>query len=91
MTKTRVPKGEEYWHIGQWGDILMTSEEDSPIDDWLFQCGNYFRTKDEAEAMAKKLRAVLKGADVIEMPSEEEKIGTLGTKRRITPLKKHWN
>lgn len=29
-------------------------------------------TKEEAESMLKKLRAVLNGAEVIEMPSEEE-------------------
>lgn len=68
----RVKKGEKYWHIGQWGDILMDYEGGSPIDDWLFQYGNYFATEEQAESMSKKLRAVLNGADVIEMPSEEE-------------------
>lgn len=37
-----------------------------------FLLGNYFHTKEEAESMARKLRAVLNGAEVIEMPSEEE-------------------
>ena len=42
------------------------------LDTDRFESGNYFHTKEEAESMARKLRAVLNGADVIEMPSESE-------------------
>lgn len=71
----RVKKGEKYWYvicdcdgfyIGEWTDNRCGG------DNALFELGNYFATKEEAEAMANKLRAVLKGAEVIELPSEEE-------------------
>lgn len=71
----RVNKGEKYWliHI-MWNRIYVTD-----ITDMHYECdrdnwnqGNYFNTKEEAEAVARKIKAVLKGADVIEMPSEEE-------------------
>lgn len=71
----RVKKGEKYlyvlcdcdgFYIGEWTDNRCG------CDKTLFELGNYFHTKEEAEVMEKKLRAVLNGADVIEMPSEEE-------------------
>ena len=71
----RVKKGEKYWFIDFSGMTYVV--------DWLtefydeentthFLTKNYFHTEEEAESMARKLRAVLNGADVIEMPSEEE-------------------
>lgn len=75
MKKTRVSKGEKYWYIVSdffAGDFYTTRGVDfyEDIQDGRFAMGNYFRTKEEAESMAKKLRAVLNGAEVIEMPSE---------------------
>lgn len=43
-----------------------------PLDAYRFAYGNYFNTEEEAESMAEKISKVLNGADVIEMPSEEE-------------------
>lgn len=78
MNKTRVKKGEKYWYINtnaaitaMWADWDMEGNYPS-IDTTRFENGNYFQTCAEAEVMARKLRAVLKGADVIEMPSEED-------------------
>lgn len=76
MEKTRVKKGEKYWIITQIGFdycvIPVISGENKDLDDDAYNKGNYFHTKEEAEAMVRKLRAVLKGAEVIEIPSEEE-------------------
>lgn len=47
-------------------------DEGSSDDNVRFDIGNYFIVKEEALSMARKLRAVLAGADVIEMPSEVE-------------------
>lgn len=71
----RVNKGEKYWMVLVWWSHVYVDEVVdlhciSDEDNW--NQGNYFNTKEEAEVMAEKLRAVLKGADVIEMPSEEE-------------------
>lgn len=68
----RVKTGYLYWYITIYGEVECDYECDSVGDFKCFSSGNYFHTKEEAEAMAKKLCAVLKGADVIEMPSEEE-------------------
>lgn len=78
MSKTRVKNGEKYWFINtnaaqtnMWADWDMEGNYPS-IDKARLKNGNYFNTKEDAEVCARKLRAVLKGADVIEMPSEEE-------------------
>lgn len=68
----RVKKGEKYWYIYDRFETSFSIEDNSPISNKHFETKNYFTTKEQAEAMAAKIRAVLKGADVIEMPSEEE-------------------
>ena len=71
----RVKKGEKYWFVEVFAFspfVESCTEINSIGDDNRFNCGNYFHNRKEAELMARKLRAVLKGADVIEMPSEEE-------------------
>lgn len=71
----RVEKGEKYYVLlmDKFG-IYPLGHRDyrQQSDELLFEAGNYFHTKEEAEAMASKLRAVLAGAEVIEMPSEEK-------------------
>lgn len=68
----RVKKGEKYWYI-----YFSTGFGDNGISVLIhamrFAEGNYFHTKEEAEAMAEKICKVLKGAIVIDkLPSEEE-------------------
>lgn len=70
--KQRVKKGEPYWFVDIDGRAWDRYERNEVMDSVLFDTGNYFHTKGEAERMCKKFLAVLKGADVIEMPSEEE-------------------
>lgn len=70
--KQRVPKGEKLWFIDYFGDITHIYEDYGAFVTNLYDAGNYFHTEEEAESMITKLRAVLKGANVIEMPSEEE-------------------
>ena len=73
MEKKRVERGEQYWFASLYsGEGLLTINEESDFDEVNITVGNCFSTKAEAESMAKKLRAVFNGADVIEMPSEEE-------------------
>lgn len=76
----RVKKGEKYWSFLIYTHgyrILEFTEGESYAGNDEFDAegaafGNYFHTKEEAEAMTRKIKAVLNGADVIEMPSEEE-------------------
>lgn len=76
MEKTRVSKGEKYWFIrvDEQHKLAILPMFDTYIktDDARFEDGNYFHTKEEAESIVCKLRAVLNGAEVIEMPSKEE-------------------
>lgn len=72
MEKTRVKKGEPYWFVDIDGRAWDRYERNEVMDSVLFDTDNYFHTKEEAERMCKKFLAVLKGADVIETPSEEE-------------------
>lgn len=71
----RVKEGEKYWYIG-WQThgyyIGHTIDIRSIWDDKKAGFHNYFHTREEAESMVRKLRAVLKGADVIKMPSKNE-------------------
>lgn len=70
----RVKKGETYWWIRIYNGIEVCADIDwrKDFSTKNFNDGNYFHTKEEAEAMVRKLRAVLNGAEVVEMPSEEE-------------------
>lgn len=52
MEKTRVKEGESYWYITAYGDILKCDDYRTIFDITLFRAGNYFHTKEEAEAMA---------------------------------------
>lgn len=72
MEKTRVPKGERYWFIAHLGYVFSEIDTNHQTDKIRFEVGNYFHSREDGEFVAKKLRAVLKGAEVIEMPSEEE-------------------
>lgn len=72
MEKTRVKRSGKYWYI-QWDFTIDYAWDDREVEDEeRYEVGNYFHSKEEAEAVAKKIRAVLNGADVIETPSEEE-------------------
>lgn len=70
--KQRVPKGEPYWFVDIDGRAWDRYERNEVMDSVLFDTGNYFHTKEEAERMCKKFFAVLKGADVIQIPSRAE-------------------
>lgn len=67
----RVLRGDDYYYFYH-NSLFICVDCDfrNTIDDARYEIGNYFRTKEEAEAMAEKIRKVLEGADVIEMPSE---------------------
>lgn len=69
----RVEKGERYWCVG--GDmnpIEAIAGFDWAMDTLRFEAGNCFKDYHECFVMCNKLRHVLAGADVIQMPSEDE-------------------
>lgn len=69
-----MPKGKYYWWIRIYEGIDVCADMDwrRKFSTKNYSDGNYFYTKEEAESIANKLRAVLKGADVIEMPNAIE-------------------
>ena len=66
MKKIRVPKGEKYWYINDCLYVSEGYERGICISEVHFIKGNYFHTQEEAESAARKLCAILKGAEVIE-------------------------
>ena len=68
----RVKKGKKYWYLNDRLFVLECIETGSPIDDARAEVGNYFHSPHKLSDMSFKIEKVLKGADVIETPSEEE-------------------
>lgn len=44
----RVNVGEIYYTLDAYGEIMSRVEENSSLDNWLFQNGNYFNIKSQA-------------------------------------------
>ena len=57
MTKN----GEPYWYLDIYMDVECNSATDSEFDFAMKKAHNYFHTREEAEAAAEKIRAVLRG------------------------------
>lgn len=76
MKRERVNTGENYWYISSGVDGIFKvskDKEDGQVEDEVrFNNYNYFTNEEDAELLTKKLNAVLHGAEVIEIPSEEE-------------------
>lgn len=66
----RVKKLEKYWMIDSNLKLVHLIDDGTLWSDSNYENGNYFTTVEEAVEMAEKIRKVLNGADVIEMPSE---------------------
>lgn len=59
MTRWRVPYGEKYYTITSDMEVDWEFEFGEMSDDALYESGNYFNTRSEAEAVAEKFRAIL--------------------------------
>jgi hypothetical protein len=53
VKRWRAEKGEQYVIIDEYGDAVYTTENESAADNLLYSIGNYFRTREEAEASNK--------------------------------------
>ena len=47
--------GESFWCVDSWGGVIPTTWENSLSDNWRYNSGNCFRTKEEAEFYKEKL------------------------------------
>lgn len=57
----RAEQGERYWFLNARLMVERMIEFRDEFDDELFKIGNYFQTKEEAEAIAEKVRALFEG------------------------------
>lgn len=60
MTRWRAEIGRLYFMIAYDMRVIPMKEELCCVDSLAYNSGNYFKTRDEAEAVAEKFRAVLK-------------------------------
>jgi len=54
----RAEKQETFYYISEYGIVLSSVETLKTCDDCIYECGNYFRTKEQAEKVAKEVREV---------------------------------
>lgn len=57
----RAEKYGTYWFVNSDGKFYQACDEKEYFDDARYHVGNYFRTREEAEEMATKFKAMLKG------------------------------
>lgn len=55
----RAEYGSEYWCVTTDLTSIAYIERDDGFDDNLYDVGNYFKTKEEAEVMAEKIKKLL--------------------------------
>lgn len=73
MEKKRFEKGEKYWCVGEdMNPLEAVCGENWALDVLRFEADNCYTDYHECYVMCGKLRAVLKGSDVIEMPESNE-------------------
>lgn len=62
LPRWRAKKGKTYFYVSIGGGIFPNSsfEESDEVDNKRFESGNYFKTREEAEAVAKKVREIFK-------------------------------
>ena len=51
----RAERGEMYWYVNEIGMIFRVTECSTGSDDYFYNSGNYFQTKEQAEEYQKKL------------------------------------
>ena len=51
----RVAKGEHYWCISNVGMLRFITDERSDFDDYHYECGNYYLTKEDASRSKKQI------------------------------------
>lgn len=59
MNRWRAQYGGIYYIVSDLSKTERYHEDYAPIDDALYQSGNYFETKEEADAVAAKFRAII--------------------------------
>ena len=53
--RKRLKRGEIFWYLDEFGEVGETYESYSKEDDFNYNVGNYFKTKEQAENYIEKL------------------------------------
>lgn len=56
----RAKDGKKYFYVGNQGSVVIDIEGDYCIDEKRYEFGNYFRTSEQAEEAAKRMKEVLR-------------------------------
>lgn len=59
MNRWRAQRGGIYYLVSGLSKTEKSYEDYAPMDDALYESGNYFETKEEADAVAAKFRAII--------------------------------
>lgn len=60
LPRWRAEKDEKYYYVSDTGSISATEDSRWGRDDKRYEIGNYFKTKEEAELYAEKIREIFK-------------------------------
>ncbi len=58
-TRWRAEKDKTFWIIDGFGTVWERLEQENKYDDKMYKSGNYFRTREQAEAVAAAIKSVL--------------------------------
>ena len=62
LPRWRAEAGGVYYVVNEHGDVSRTEEKYASYDKWLYDFGNYFRTREAAEKAAEKIRDIFKNS-----------------------------
>ena len=62
LPRWRAGAGGVYYVVNEHGDVSRTEEKYASYDKWLYDFGNYFRTREAAEKAAKQIREIFKNS-----------------------------
>lgn len=60
LPRWRAKYEKRYYYVSDGGCVKTTIEDFMDEDDKRYECGNYFRTREEAEIVAKKISKIFK-------------------------------
>lgn len=58
LPRWRAKEGEIYYYVNIPGCVSSTTDERGSCDESYYVCGNYFKTREEAEKVAGKIREI---------------------------------
>lgn len=60
LPRWRAKYEEHYYYVSDWGVVRKSKDQCWGEDNERYECGNYFKTKEEAEKYAEKIREIFR-------------------------------